>query len=86
MASLAWFFGGDAEVRQTAGQVHLEEMWKKRTAYGFVTAVQLEEKRALHSLGLQEEDWLNLDECLARLSLQSNDGYNKQRVANSNAA
>ena len=54
------------------GRVHLQEVWKKRLAYGFVTAQQMDAERALHGIDLHEDDWAALDEHLARLTGKSN--------------
>ncbi|MBA2394225.1 MAG: hypothetical protein H0V70_15965 [Ktedonobacteraceae bacterium] len=56
-ASLVVAFGEVYRYNKTKGRVYLEEVWKKRLAYGFVTAQQLEEERRLHGLDLSDEDW-----------------------------
>lgn len=78
MASLVWFFGQMQQYDKKRGRVHLQEVWKKRLAYGFVTAQEMEAEQALHGLDLQEEDWAALDEHLSRLSGKSKQGTRRQ--------
>ena len=56
-ASLVVAFGEVSRYNKAKGRVYLEEVWKKRLAYGFVTAQQIEEERRLHGLDLSDEDW-----------------------------
>lgn len=68
MASLIWFFGQMQQYNKKRGWGHVEEIWKKRLAYGFVTAQQMDEECKLHGIDLHEEDWTALDDHLARLT------------------
>jgi hypothetical protein len=56
-ASLVVSFGEVQRYNKAKGRIYQEEVWKKRLAYGFVTAQQLEEERRLHGLDLSDEDW-----------------------------
>ncbi len=68
LASLVWFFGEVVKYDRKKGRVHVEELWKKRMAYGFVTAHQFDEERRLHGVELASEDWDKLSQALARLT------------------
>ena len=67
MASLVWCFGEIQHYDRSRQRSHLEEVWKKRLAYGFATAQQLEEERRLHGVELTDADWSTLSEHLDRL-------------------
>ncbi|GHO83251.1 hypothetical protein [Dictyobacter formicarum] len=42
-------------------RVYCEEVWKKRLAYGFVTALQLEEERKYYGVDLAPSDWSEIN-------------------------
>lgn len=71
MASLEWFFGQMQRYDKQRGRAHVEEIWKKRLAYGFVMAQQMDEEYKQYGIDLHEEDWAALDDHLARLSGKS---------------
>lgn len=73
MASLIYSFGQVSQYNHARGRVHLEEVWKKRLAYGFITAVELNEQRAYYGVDLLEEDWLELLSQLERLQQKPKD-------------
>ncbi|GCE17549.1 hypothetical protein [Dictyobacter kobayashii] len=42
-------------------RVYCEEVWKKRMAYGFVTALQLDEERKYYGVDLAPSDWSEIN-------------------------
>ncbi|GHO69788.1 hypothetical protein KSC_086800 [Ktedonobacter sp. SOSP1-52] len=59
--SMAWLFKKIEEYDSERGRVHMEEVFKKRLAYGFVTAEKIEEERRLYGVDLHKEDWSKID-------------------------
>ena len=57
MASMIWAFGQVQLYDDKKGRVHEEEILKKRLAYNFITAKQLEHQRAHYGVSLHRSDW-----------------------------
>lgn len=67
MASVVVAGGEIARYNASKNRVHLEEVWKKRLSYGFVTALELDEARRTQGVDLCEEDWAQLRAELASI-------------------
>jgi hypothetical protein len=61
LASVLWLADQIATYDKQKNRKHLEEVWNKRLAYGFITAQQLEEERVSYGAELHKDDWEKLD-------------------------
>lgn len=57
MASLVVAFSEVSQYHKKRSRVHVEEVWKKRLRYGFITAHDLEVERRAHGIELADVDW-----------------------------
>lgn len=81
-ASLIVAFEEVNKYNKSRNRSFLEHVWKKRLAYGFVTARQVEEEVRLHGLDLSDEDWEHVRAEMKALTQQNNDIYlNSSAVA-----
>jgi len=71
--SLIWFIGQVQQYDNKKGRVHIEEVLKKRLAYNFITAQELEHQRAHYGVSLHQADWAELEKQLQELRNTSSD-------------
>src|SRR5215469_5566003 len=71
LATLVWLFEQVGEYHHHRHKTHLEDVWKKRLAYGFVTAQQYYEEVELHGVALPKDDWRKIDELVHRFKQSS---------------
>ncbi len=67
LASLVWFFSEVQHYDDKKNRVHTEEILKKRLAYNFITAQELEHQRAHYGVALSGSDWSELARILEDL-------------------
>ncbi len=67
LASLIWFFSEVQKYDDKKNRVHVEEILKKRLAYNFITAQELEHQRAHYGVALSGSDWSELARTLEDL-------------------
>ena len=72
-ASLIWFFGQVQEYDNKKNRVHVEEILKKRLAYNFITAQELERQRAHYGVDLHQSDWAELADTIDQLRKKPTD-------------
>jgi hypothetical protein len=75
LLSLIWFLGKARDYDHDKHRIHLVEVQKKRLAYGFITAQEIEEQQRLYGLDLSHEDWASVDAALALLSKNNPDDH-----------
>lgn len=73
LASLIWFFGEVQKYDDKKNHVHTEEILKKRLAYNFITAQELERQRAFYGVALSGSDWSELERTLQDLRKKPSD-------------
>jgi hypothetical protein len=66
LSSFLWFAQQARDYDHTKGRSHVEEVLKKRLAYGLLTAEVLEEERRLYGVELEPEDVGAIDQALSR--------------------
>jgi len=71
--SLIWFIGQVQQYDNKKGYVHIEEVLKKRLAYNFITAQELEHQRAHYGVSLHQADWAELEKQLHELRATPSD-------------
>jgi len=71
--SLIWFIGQVQQYDNKKGRVHIEEVLKKRLAYNFITAQELEHQRAHYGVSLHQADWAELEKQLHELRTAPSD-------------
>jgi len=67
MTSMIWFFGQVQKYDDKKNRVHVEEVLKKRLAYNFITAQELEHQRAHYGVDLHQSDWAELADMIDQL-------------------
>ena len=77
MTSLIWFFGQVQKYDDKKGRVHIEEVLKKRLAYNFITAQELEHQRAHYGVDLHQADWAELADMIDQLRMKPSDVWLK---------
>jgi len=73
LASLIWFFSEVQHYDDKKNRVHVEEILKKRLAYNFITAQELEHQRAHYGVALSGSDWSELERTLEDLRKKPDD-------------
>ncbi|GCE17281.1 hypothetical protein [Dictyobacter kobayashii] len=71
LSSMIWFVGKAYHYDKEKGRVFVEEVNKKRLAFGLLTAAEYEQEMQLYGADVTADDWLSIDRELNALRLKN---------------